>query len=50
MIWLPVAIVAVADVLAATDDCWDSDVDDDDDKEFEIFELDESVLALVLFP
>lgn len=47
---LPVAIVAVADVLAATDDCWDSDVDDDDDKEFEIFELDESFLALVLFP
>lgn len=47
---LPVAIVAVADVVADTDDGWDSDVDDVDDMEFDIFELDESFLALVLFP
>lgn len=47
---LPVAIVAVADVAADTDDGWDSDVDDADDMEFDNFELDESFLALVLFP
>lgn len=50
MLNLPVAIVAVADVLPDTDDDWDSDVDDVDDMEFDIFELDESFLALVLFP
>lgn len=47
---LPVAIVAVADVAADTDDGCDSDVDDADDMEFDNFELDESFLALVLFP
>lgn len=48
--YVPVAMVAVADVVADTDDGWDSDVDDVDDMELDIFELDESFLALVLFP
>lgn len=40
----------MADVAADTDDGCDSDVDDADDMEFDNFELDESFLALVLFP
>lgn len=47
---LPVAIVAVADVVADTDDGCDSAADDADDMDFDNFELDESFLALVLLP